>query len=141
MQKQEVLKIHPVTLAFVGDAVYSLYVREKLVKAGEDKPGVYQKAASAAVSARGQNVLLKKIEPLFTEEEAEIFRRARNSRKNSKAKNATAAEYNRSTGFEAVVGYLYLTENFPRIEEILSFADISPEKTREEIAKIKEFKP
>lgn len=141
MQKQEVQKIHPVTLAFVGDAVYSLYVREKLVKAGEDKPGVYQKAASAAVSARGQNELLKKIEPLFTEEEAEIFRRARNSRKNSKAKNATAAEYNRSTGFEAVVGYLYLTENFPRIEEILSFADISPEKTREEIAKIKEFKP
>ena len=141
MQQQEVLKIHPVTLAFVGDAVYSLYVREKLVKAGEDKPGVYQKAASAAVSARGQNELLKKIEPLFTEEEAEIFRRARNSRKNSKAKNATAAEYNRSTGFEAVVGYLYLTENFPRIEEILSFADISPEKTREEIAKIKEFKP
>ena len=141
MQKQEVLKIHPVTLAFVGDAVYSLYVREKLVKAGEDKPGVYQKAASAAVSARGQNELLKKIEPLFTEEEAEIFRRARNSRKNSKAKNATAAEYNRSTGFEAVVGYLYLTENFPRIEEILSFADISPEKTREELAKIKEFKP
>lgn len=141
MQKQEVLKIHPVTLAFVGDAVYALYVREKLVKAGEDKPGVYQKAASAAVSARGQNELLKKIEPLFTEEEAEIFRRARNSRKNSKAKNATAAEYNRSTGFEAVVGYLYLTENFPRIEEILSFADISPEKTREEIAKIKEFKP
>ena len=141
MQKQEVLKIHPVTLAFVGDAVYSLYVREKLVKAGEDKLGVYQKAASAAVSARGQNELLKKIEPLFTAEEAEIFRRARNSRKNSKAKNATAAEYNRSTGFEAVVGYLYLTENFPRIEEILSFADISPEKTREEIAKIKEFKP
>lgn len=141
MQKQEVLKIHPVTLAFVGDAVYSLYVREKLVKAGEDKPGVYQKAASAAVSARGQNELLKKIEPLFTEEEAEIFRRARNSRKNSKAKNATAAEYNRSTGFEAVVGYLYLTENIPRIEEILSFADISPKKTRDEIAKIKEFKP
>lgn len=141
MQKQEVLKIHPVTLAFVGDAVYSLYVREKLVQAGEDKPGVYQKAASAAVSARGQNELLQKIEPLFTEEETEIFRRARNSRKNSKAKNATAAEYNRSTGFEAVVGYLYLTENFPRIEEILSFADISSEKTREEIAKIKEFKP
>ena len=141
MQKQEVLKIHPVTLAFVGDAVYSLYVREKLVKAGEDKPGVYQKAASAAVSAHGQNELLQKIESLFTEEEAEVFRRARNSRKNSKAKNATAAEYNRSTGVEAVIGYLYLTENFPRIEEILSFADISPEKTREEIAKIKEFKP
>ena len=78
---------------------------------------------------------------MLSEEEAEIFRRARNSRKNSKAKNATAAEYNRSTGVEAVVGYLYLTENFPRIEEILSFADISPEKTREEIAKIKEFKP
>ena len=141
MQKQEVLKIHPVTLAFVGDAVYSLYVRETLVKEGENNSGVYQKAASAAVSARGQNELLQKIEPIFTEEEAEIFRRARNSKKNSKAKNATAAEYNRSTGFEAVIGYLYLSENFARLKELFSYAGISLAKTREEMQKIKEFKP
>ena len=60
MQKEEALKIHPVTLAFVGDAVYSLYVREKLVKEGEEKPAIYQKAAARAVSARGQNELLQK---------------------------------------------------------------------------------
>lgn len=141
MQEQEVLKIHPVTLAFVGDAAYSLYVRENLIRSGEDKPIVYQKAASAAVSARGQNALLQKIEPIFTEEEAEIFRRARNSKKNSKAKNATAAEYNRSTGLEAVIGYLYLSKNYARLEEILSLTEISTAKTREEMQKIKEFKP
>ena len=141
MQEQEVLKIHPVALAFVGDAAYSLYVREKLIRSGEDKPIVYQKAASAAVSARGQNELLQKIEPIFTEEEAEIFRRARNSKKNSKAKNATAAEYNRSTGLEAVIGYLYLSKNYARLEEILSLTEISTAKTREEMQKIKEFKP
>lgn len=141
MQKQEALKIHPVTLAFVGDAVYSLYVREKLVKEGEYNLGVYQKAASAVVSARGQNALLQKIEPVFTEEEAEIFRRARNSKKNSKAKNATSAEYNRSTGFEAVIGYLYLTENFARLTELFAYAEISAEKARGEMQKIKEFKP
>ena len=76
MQKEEALKIHPVALAFVGDAVYSLYVREKLVKEANESPGVYQRAAGAAVSAKGQNALIEKVRDSFTEEEADIFRRA-----------------------------------------------------------------
>ena len=141
MQKEEVLQIHPVALAFVGDAVYSLYVREKLVKSGEDKPAIYQKAAARAVSARGQNDLLQSIEPLFTTEEADIFRRARNAKKGSKAKSASVAEYNRSTGIEAVIGYLYLTNQFERINRLLGFISVEPQKEREIIAENKEFKP
>ena len=141
MQKEEVLQIHPVALAFVGDAVYSLYVREKLVKSGEDKPAVYQKAAARAVSARGQNDLLQSSEPLFTTEEANIFRRARNAKKGSKAKSASVAEYNRSTGIEAVIGYLYLTNQYERIERLLGFIGVEPRKEREFIAENKEFKP
>ena len=141
MQKEEVLQIHPVALAFVGDAVYSLYVREKLVKSGEDKPAVYQKAAARAVSARGQNDLLQNIEALFTTEEADIFRRARNAKKGSKAKSASVAEYNRSTGIEAVIGYLYLTNQFERINRLLGFISVEPQKEREIIAENKELKP
>lgn len=141
MQKEEVLQIHPVALAFVGDAVYSLYVREKLVKSGEDKPAVYQKAAARAVSARGQNDLLQNIEALFTTEEADIFRRARNAKKGSKAKSASVAEYNRSTGIEAVIGYLYLTDQFERINRLLGFIIVEPQKEREIIAENKELKP
>lgn len=141
MQKEEALKIHPVALAFVGDAVYSLYVREKLVKEGEEKPAIYQKAAARAVSARGQNELLQKTERLFTEEEADIFRRARNAKKGSKAKSASVAEYNRSTGIEAVIGYLYFTENYGRIQELLGYIGVSPDKERETAAQCKELKP
>lgn len=138
MQKEETLKIHPVALAFVGDAVYSLYVREKLVKEANESPGVYQRAAGAAVSAKGQNALIEKVRDSFTEEEADIFRRARNAKKGTKAKSASVAEYNRSTGIEAVIGYLYLTENHARVREILEKIDVSVQDGRVER---KEFKP
>ena len=126
MQKEEALKIHPVALAFVGDAVYSLYVREKLVKEANESPGVYQRAAGAAVSAKGQNALIEKVRDSFTEEEADIFRRARNAKKGTKAKSASVAEYNRSTGIEAVIGYLYLTENHARVREIVERKEFKP---------------
>ena len=138
MQKEEALKIHPVALAFVGDAVYSLYVREKLVKEANESPGVYQRAAGAAVSAKGQNALIEKVRDSFTEEEADIFRRARNAKKGTKAKSASVAEYNRSTGIEAVIGYLYRTENHARVREILEKIDVSVQDGRVER---KEFKP
>ncbi len=138
MQKEEALKIHPVALAFVGDAVYSLYVREKLVKEANESPGVYQRAAGAAVSAKGQNALIEKVRDSFTEEEADIFRRARNAKKGTKAKSASVAEYNRSTGIEAVIGYLYLTENHARVREILEKIDVSVQDGHVER---KEFKP
>lgn len=138
MQKEEALKIHPVALAFVGDAVYSLYVREKLVKEANESPGVYQRAAGAAVSAKGQNALIEKVRDSFTEEEEDIFRRARNAKKGTKAKSASVAEYNRSTGIEAVIGYLYLTENHARVREILEKIDVSVQDGRVER---KEFKP
>ena len=138
MQKEEALKIHPVALAFVGDAVYSLYVREKLVKEANESPGVYQRAAGAAVSAKGQNALIEKVRDSFTEEETDIFRRARNAKKGTKAKSASVAEFNRSTGIEAVIGYLYLTENHARVREILEKIDVSVQDGRVER---KEFKP
>ena len=111
--------LSPVVLAFVGDAVYSLYVREKLVLGTDFKTGTLQKLSSQRVSAKGQSELTEKLLPRLTEEEADVFRRGRNARKATRSKHASVGEYNRSTGFEALVGYLYLTGKYARIEELL----------------------
>lgn len=111
--------LSPVTLAFVGDAVYSLYVRERFTLSADYGTGTLQKLTSAQVSAHGQSGLLEKLIPRFTQDEEEIYRRGRNAKKTTRSKNASVAEYNRSTGFEAVLGYLYLTGQYKRIGELL----------------------
>ena len=116
---QKAKNISPLTLAFVGDAVYSMYVREKLVLSTDFGTKELQKLTSAEVSAHGQSELLERIMPLFTEEELDIFKRGRNAKKTTRSKNASVLEYNRSTGFEAVLGYLYLTGQYERISYLL----------------------
>ena len=123
LDKTEAGRINAVTLAFLGDAVCSLFVREKLVRSGTGNAGAFQRAASKVVSARGQSAFLDKVLPLFTEEETAVFKRGRNAKKATKSKNAGAVEYARSTGFEAVIGFLYLSGDFERICEILSLLD------------------
>lgn len=120
VSNSEARNLSPVTLAFVGDAVYSLYIREKLVLSTDYGTGTLQKLTSSEVSAHGQSELLEKLLPLFTEEETAIYKRGRNAKKATKSKNASVAEYNRSTGFEAVLGYLYLTGQYKRISELLN---------------------
>ena len=119
----EARQLNPVVLAFVGDAVYSLYVRQRLVCSGGGKAAEFQRAASKIVSAEGQSEFLSVLEPLFTEAETDVYKRGRNAKKATKSKNASAAAYNRSTGFEAVLGYLHLTGQQPRITQLLSYAD------------------
>lgn len=120
MPESKAKNLSPVVLAFIGDAVYSLYVRENLVFNSDYKTGTLQKLSSEKVSAKGQSLLFLKLQDKFTAEENEIFHRGRNAKKPTKSKNASVAEYNTSTGFEAVIGYLYLTGNYARIDELLS---------------------
>ena len=115
LEKSKAVQISPITLAFLGDAVYSLYVRERLVRSGTGKAADFQRAASKVVSAKGQSAFLERVLPLLTEEENEIYRRGRNAKKPTKSKNASAIEYCRSTGFEAVLGYLHLTGQKERL--------------------------
>lgn len=115
LEKSKAAQINPITLAFLGDAVYSLYVRERLVRSGTGKAADFQRAASKVVSAKGQSAFLERVLPLLTEEENEIYRRGRNAKKPTKSKNASAIEYCRSTGFEAVLGYLHLTGQKERL--------------------------
>ena len=110
--------MNPVVLAFVGDAAYTLLVRRRLALNSACKTGELNRRASTLVSAHGQSDSLERILPLLSEEEEEIYRRGRNAKKPTKSKNASVGEYVRSTGFEAVIGFLYLTGNMERIEEL-----------------------
>lgn len=116
--KERVKQMNPVVLAFVGDAVFTLCVRERLALSCGVHTGELNRLASERVSAHGQSDALEKILPLLTEEESDIYRRGRNAKKPTKSKNASVAEYVRSTGFEAVIGYLYLTGQNERINEL-----------------------
>ncbi len=116
---------NPVTLAFLGDAVYTLWVRQKLVERADAKPSDLQRTAAQIVSARGQSAFLERVLPMLTQEEEEIFRRGRNAKKPTKSKNASVADYSRSTGFEAVLGFLHVTGQTERIDELLAQTDES----------------
>ena len=120
MDKQKANNTNPIVLAFVGDAVYSLFVREKLTFYSDCKTGELNKLATKEVNAVAQSEIVKVLLPIFTEEELAVFKRARNAKKTTKAKHASVAEYNNATGFEAVLGYLYITGQTDRLNIILN---------------------
>ena len=118
--EDKILSLGGVELAFVGDAVYSLFVREKLAYESTAKSGELNKKASAIVCAKAQANRYDEIAEFLTEDEKAVFHKARNAKKGTKAKNASIGEYNKSTGFEAVIGYLYLTGNYERLDFLLN---------------------
>ena len=112
--------LNPVVLAFVGDAVYSLFVREKLAFNSDKKTGELNKLAGSEVRASAQAEFYSRIKGLLTEEEDGVFHRARNAKKATKSKSATVTEYNISTGLEAVLGFLYIVGDIDRLNYILN---------------------
>lgn len=120
MDKARANNVSPVVLAFVGDAVYSLFVRERLTFNSDKKAGELNILAVKEVRATAQAEFFKEIETLLTEEELSVFKRARNAKKTTRAKSASVAEYNVSTGFEAVLGYLYMTGETERLNYLLN---------------------
>ena len=111
----------PLSLAFVGDAVYSLLIRQHFVTSKRYNINVLNKMTVKYVSAHGQFMALELIRELLTEEEAAVAKRGQNVSKASVAKNASVAEYRASTGFESLLGYLKLTNQEERIEYLVSY--------------------
>lgn len=108
-------------LAYLGDTVYDLYVRRRLVITGGRMKDLHR-AAVSQVRASAQSEALARIEDMLTEEEQGVVRRARNT-KQSVPKSATPGEYHRATAFEALLGFLYLLGRHERLEEILTTAN------------------
>lgn len=121
MLEDQARQMNVISLAFIGDAVYSLYIREKLAFSGDLKANSLHKLTSGEVKASSQADFIDRLLPVLSEEEIDIYRRARNAKKGTKAKHATVAEYNKSTGFEALLGYLYITGNYQRLNYLLNY--------------------
>ena len=114
----DIHEMSPLALAFVGDAVLELLVRAKLVGTTRLQPNRLHTVATHYVSAHAQSRELEILEPLLTESEANVLRRGKNASKASVAKHATVQEYRASTGFECLLGYLYLQGRNSRILEL-----------------------
>ena len=105
----------PLTLAFLGDCVYDIIIRTVVVERGNRAAQGLHKKKSYLVNAKTQKELIESIQDLLTEEEENIYRRGRNAKSYTTAKNASVGDYRKATGFEALLGYLYLDDKMDRV--------------------------
>ena len=105
----------PLTLAYIGDGIFDLVIRSVVVGKGNTRAGELHKRTSQIVKAHTQAAMAEKLLPVLTETENDIYRRGRNAKSPTMSKNATMSDYRKATGFEALMGYLYLTDQFERI--------------------------
>lgn len=115
LKDPDIRSYSPLTLAYIGDGVYELVIRTILVKKGNCPVNRIHRKASSLVKASAQSAIMEKIEEHLTQEEHDIYRRGRNAHSPTMAKHATMADYRRATGFEALMGYLYLKEEYTRM--------------------------
>ena len=115
LKQQDLRSYSPLTLAYIGDGVYELVIRTILVKKGNCPVNRLHKKASSLVKAGAQSAIMEVIEEKLTPEELSVYRRGRNAHSPTMAKHATMADYRRATGFEALMGYLYLKEDYTRM--------------------------
>lgn len=109
-------------LAYIGDAVWEVYVRQHLLAMGELKPHRLQTGAVNYVKAKAQSDILHHIMTELNEEEQAVVRRGRNAKSGTVPKNADVIDYRHSTGFETVIGYLYLKSEFDRLNELVNLS-------------------
>lgn len=119
MCKNNVKEMNTAALAYMGDAVYEVYVRKHVIESGRTSPKTLHRMSTAYVKAAGQAKIIKDMKEQLSEEEFAIVRRGKNHKVTSKAKNADIMTYRWATAFEALVGYLYLSGRIDRMEEII----------------------
>ncbi len=122
MDEIKVRQMNPLVMAFVGDSVFTSYVRERLALESDCKAGILHKRANCFVKASAQAAIFAKIEAELTEDERAVARRAKNSHNNTHAKNATIFDYKLATAFEAVLGYVKLSEQNERLDFLLKYS-------------------
>ena len=131
LEDTDIRTYSPLTLAYIGDAIYELVIRTILVEKGNAQVNKLHQRASKLVKASAQSEIIEKLKPYLTEEEMGIFKRGRNAKSFTMAKNASMSDYRRATGFEALMGYLYLTEQWDRMLELIKIGLTEGEKDGE----------
>ena len=124
IDKKDAAELNGTALAYAGDAVTELFVRTYILSRGITDTGRYNELARRFVTAHAQSEAYARIEPALSEEERDILRRGRNAKLTHRPKNQTQTDYRRATGFEALLGYLYLSGETERAEELFRLAYI-----------------
>lgn len=131
LEDTDIRTYSPLTLAYIGDVIYELVIRTILVEKGNTQVNKLHQRASKLVKASAQSEIVEKLKPYLTEEEMGIFKRGRNAKSFTMAKNASMSDYRRATGFEALMGHLYLTEQWDRMLELIKIGITEGEKDGE----------
>jgi len=117
-----ILTYSPLTLAYIGDDAYDLVIRTFLINQGNMQVNKINKRANSIVKAETQSKMVRVIEPILSDEERAVYKRGRNAKSATTAKNASVNDYRRATGFEALIGYLYLLGRFERMIELIKIS-------------------
>ena len=119
MQEVDIKEYSPLTLAFIGDGIYDLIIRTLIVNRGNKQVQKLHLETSALVQASTQSKMMRCLQEILTEEEHAVYKRGRNAKSVSPAKNQSVTDYRRATGFEALLGYLYLKKEWQRILDLV----------------------
>ena len=122
IEGKDIISFSPLTLAYIGDAVYEIVIRTIIVEKGNAPVNKLHHKASSLVKAVAQKDAMEKILPLLTEEEEAVYKRGRNAKSYTSAKNASVIDYRIATGFEALMGFLYLMGRNERMLELVKIA-------------------
>ena len=130
-EEHDIRSYSPLSLAFIGDCVYDLVIKSLIIRKGNRPVNVMQKETSRLVQASAQSAMMRVMQEHLTEEEHAVYRRGRNAKSVSPAKNQSITDYRRATGFEALIGYLYLKKNYRRIVDLIKTGLVGLEEAEE----------
>lgn len=130
-EEHDIRSYSPLSLAFIGDCVYDLVIKSLIIRKGNRPVNVMQKETSRLVQASAQSAMMRVMQEHLTEEEHAVYRRGRNAKSLSPAKNQSITDYRRATGFEALIGYLYLKKNYRRIVDLIKTGLVGLEEAEE----------
>ena len=119
MKEVDMKEYSPLTLAYIGDSIYDLMIKSLVVNEGNRQVNKLHKETSAFVQASAQSQMMRTLQGQLTEEEHAVYRRGRNAKRVSPAKNQSLTDYRRATGFEALMGYLYLRQDYKRMLDLI----------------------
>ena len=119
MEEVDIREYSPLTLAYIGDCVYDLVIKSLVINAGNKQVNKLHQETSKLVQASTQSLMMRTMQEHLTEEEHAVYKRGRNAKSVSPAKNQSITDYRRATGFEALLGYLYLKKDYKRLLDLV----------------------
>ena len=119
MEEVDIREYSPLTLAYIGDCIYDLVIKSLVINAGNKQVNKLHQETSSLVQASTQSLMMRTMQEHLTEEEHAVYKRGRNAKSVSPAKNQSITDYRRATGFEALLGYLYLKKDYKRLLELV----------------------